>query len=218
MPQIFHSLHVKLLLAFSPATLFHKISLLPWYANTLEQWVDASVDDKKLRVLDAGCATGYLTQYLYQQGHHVTGVDLSSAMIKTARKREESIDFQIADVSQLPFNDNEFDHIFSASLINIVDDAKKMLKELMRVSKKKGQLHFLFPKKDFTNEDLEKLIQQLNISGFSEAAIRAWYKFPPKMSVEDIESLLTNTAYKIRKTRTYLNDMVLAVSIHNPNN
>lgn len=47
----------------------------------MEQWVDASVDDKKLRVLDAGCATGYLTQYLYHQGHNVTGVDLSNAML-----------------------------------------------------------------------------------------------------------------------------------------
>ncbi len=218
MQQFFYQLQVKLLLALSPATLFHKISLLPWYADTLQQWADSLVQDKKQRVLDAGCATGYLTQYLYNRGHNISGVDLSNAMIKQASKREAGIDFKIADASQLPYEDEEFELIVSASLINIVNDAEKVMQELIRVNKKNGKISFIFPQKDFNADELEQLIIQLNISGFSQAALRAWNRYAPKIKLTELENLLHNTGYKIKRTKSYLNGMVLSVTVHHPYN
>src|SRR5688572_2481516 len=37
------------------------------------------------RVLDAGCGTGYVSAWLHQQGHCVTGIDVSETGIGLAR-------------------------------------------------------------------------------------------------------------------------------------
>lgn len=43
------------------------------------------------RVLDAGCADGELAEILAERGHIVTGIDISSDMIETARRRKSNL-------------------------------------------------------------------------------------------------------------------------------
>lgn len=53
------------------------------WAGRFVEWIpDDGVD-----VLDVGCGTGSLALLLAQQGHHVTGVDLSPAMVDRARAK-----------------------------------------------------------------------------------------------------------------------------------
>lgn len=54
------------------------------------------------RVLDAGCGTGFPTaRQLADEGHRVTGVDLSSGMLKLARDNVPEAEFHRMDLADL---------------------------------------------------------------------------------------------------------------------
>ena len=67
--------------AFLPATLFHKLGRLHWYSKTLHDWVDPLIFNTSHSVLEIACASGYLSEYLYQAGHKVSGIDASIFLI-----------------------------------------------------------------------------------------------------------------------------------------
>lgn len=68
--------------------------------------------DKSLRIVDIGCGTGRHSIELTKRGYSVTGIDLSEAQLKRARKKaaEENlnIEFIQCDARNLTFT-NEFD-------------------------------------------------------------------------------------------------------------
>ncbi len=53
------------------------------WADRLRGWLPAGAAD----ILDLGCGTGTLSLLAAEQGHHVTGVDLSPAMVDLARAK-----------------------------------------------------------------------------------------------------------------------------------
>jgi SAM-dependent methyltransferase len=65
------------------------------------------------RVLDVGCGTGYLTQFLRGS---VVGVDQSAEMLELARARVPAGEFVQADVPPLPFADTEFELAFTSGV------------------------------------------------------------------------------------------------------
>lgn len=112
----FYTAQIKALQVISPARLFHTLSQLDWYSGTLQSWANCHVNGKGLRVLDVGCATGYLTESIFHSGCDVSGVDISKNMIREALKRSDSMDFRVADACELPFNEETFDVVLSASV------------------------------------------------------------------------------------------------------
>ena len=50
-------------------------------------------------ILDVGCGSGVVTQYLIQKGHHVTGIDISRRMVDLAKNRVPEVTFQIGDMT-----------------------------------------------------------------------------------------------------------------------
>src|SRR5581483_6155766 len=56
-----------------------------------------------MRILDAGCGNGRITEWLATRGADVVGVDPSSAMIAAAVSRVACATFLQADVEALPF-------------------------------------------------------------------------------------------------------------------
>lgn len=65
------------------------------------------------RVLDAGCGTGRMSAYLRSQHPSlaVVGVDLSPGMVEQARALVPGVDFEVGDLTALPFKDGSFDGI-----------------------------------------------------------------------------------------------------------
>lgn len=63
---------------------------------------------KGLKILDIACGTGRHSLELARRGHHVTGIDLSEAMIEKARSiamnENLKIDFRIRDARNFNFN------------------------------------------------------------------------------------------------------------------
>lgn len=95
--------------------------------------------DHEDKVLDLGIGTGASLSF-YPQHARIVGVDLSSGMLREARKkiRERKLDrvdvFQ-ADALRLPFADNTFDHVFISHVISVVSDPYKLIREAQRVAR-----------------------------------------------------------------------------------
>ncbi|TQV89717.1 malonyl-ACP O-methyltransferase BioC [Aliikangiella coralliicola] len=98
-------------------------------------------------ILDVGCGTGYCSRQLRETfgRSKVSAIDLAPGMIEEAKKNQSlfrKINYQVADADELPFDDNQFDLIFSNLTIQWMPDLKKTFSELNRVLKPGGLLIF----------------------------------------------------------------------------
>ncbi len=92
------------------------------------------------RVLDLGIGTGVSLNYYPTDRGQIIGVDLSSGMLREARKkireqnRTNATVFQ-TDAMQLPFAEDTFDHVFISHVISVVSDPYHLVREAQRVAK-----------------------------------------------------------------------------------
>ncbi len=96
------------------------------------------------RVLEIGCGSGRGTQLIQKhfQPAEITGIDLDPKMIEIATHKhyDGKVDFQVADVTNLPFKNNTFDVIFDFGIIHHVPNWKKAVEHIVRVTKPGGLL------------------------------------------------------------------------------
>ena len=106
--------------------------------------VDFTGAEKGSKILDVATGTGKQAFAFAEKGYDVTGIDLSEAMLKVANKknRYKNVNFQVADATNLPFEDHSFD---VASVSFALHDMpltirEKVLKEMVRVTKPEGMI------------------------------------------------------------------------------
>jgi len=98
----------------------------------------APVEDKK--ILEIACGTGRFSVMLAQQGADVVGLDISAPMLGEGRRKagqagvDDHLEFLRGDAARLPFPDDHFDSVFAIRFFHLVDEPKRYLRELARVS------------------------------------------------------------------------------------
>jgi len=100
--------------------------------------------------LDAACGEGYGTALLANSAASVEGVDISEQAIKHARQRYGGLmgaNFNVADCTKLPFDDNEFDRVVSFETLEHLEAHDQLLTEFRRVLKPDGFLILSSPDK-----------------------------------------------------------------------
>jgi ubiquinone/menaquinone biosynthesis C-methylase UbiE len=92
------------------------------------------------KILDAGSGTGIFTWAFRVRGADVVGLDISWAMLQWAQKksREFSPRMVTADITLLPFADGVFDKTVSVTALEFIEDEKRAVTELFRVTKPGG--------------------------------------------------------------------------------
>lgn len=75
------------------------------------------------RALDAGCGSGILVLQLAEHVNYVVGLDISRSMIALAKKHQadrstENVDFVVADLEHLPFDEGSFDFVASNNALH----------------------------------------------------------------------------------------------------
>ena len=101
------------------------------------------------RVLDVGCGTGEIISRLarlFPQASF-TGVDLEEPHLERARAKNAELgnraQFQREDALQLSFRDAQFDLAISRHVLQALPDARRALREMLRVLKPGGRLHLI---------------------------------------------------------------------------
>merc|ERR1712023_49525 len=116
----------------------------------LFQWgrkMSGHVPSHNVRLLDAGCGFGGSTRQIANLLNNTIveakGITLSDSQVRRARELTSNgttIDFLRMDVTDMTFDDNYFDIVWSLEMEPHVDDKHKMLKEMLRVLKPGGLL------------------------------------------------------------------------------
>lgn len=95
-----------------------------------------------LEVLDAGCGVGYGSEMIARAGaSRVVGIDLAPDAIATASERAgELVDFQVADVRDLPFDEGAFDLVVCFEVLEHLEDPEPVIAGLKGVLRDGGLL------------------------------------------------------------------------------
>lgn len=107
---------------------------------------------RQARVLDFGCATGWLTMDLAQMGCEAVGVDISPAAIRLAEAGKSArgmpaakTAFLVYDGLRLPLPDASIDRIICFDAFHHVRDQRAAIFEFARVLKDGGRAAFMEP-------------------------------------------------------------------------
>jgi len=95
-------------------------------------------------LLDIGCTSGYYYEVINFYCPHTfeyVGCDYNKESIKLATEYYPGVDFQVGDVTNLSFDDQEFDVSFLSGVIEHVPEYEKALEEVCRVSGRYIILH-----------------------------------------------------------------------------
>jgi SAM-dependent methyltransferase len=99
------------------------------------------------RVLDIGSGIGGTSRCLAKEfGCRVTGIDLTdeycqvASMLTAKVGLDELIDYRQGDATNLPFEDNEFDVVWTAHVAMNIPDKRQLYSEMYRVLKPGGTL------------------------------------------------------------------------------
>lgn len=106
-----------------------------WWFKKMIELVNPPADGL---ILDNGCGTGYLAEFL--KNKKIVGLDISLSMLRNAQKRYPFL--VNADAQKLPFKDERFDCVFAKALLHHLPEPEKAIQEIRRVLKSGGRVIF----------------------------------------------------------------------------
>lgn len=118
-------------------------------------------------VLDAGCGTGLLFNYITNKAKALVGLDISRKILLQAKKRGRQLsDVHLirGDADNIPLKQGAFDYVFAVTLIQNTPNPVKTLNEIKRVAKRDAVVVVTGLKKKFTLEGFEELLREADLS------------------------------------------------------
>ncbi|SFQ36109.1 2-polyprenyl-6-hydroxyphenyl methylase / 3-demethylubiquinone-9 3-methyltransferase [Roseivivax halotolerans] len=98
------------------------------------------------KVLDLGCAGGFMAEALARRGAHVTGLDPAEDAIAAARAHADeeglAITYDIGTGEGMSYPDAAFDAVVCVDVLEHVADLQKTLDQVVRVLKPGGRFFF----------------------------------------------------------------------------
>lgn len=113
----------------------------------IEEFINMTNIKKTSKILDVGCGPGELLKSLKNKRCELHGVDISESMIDIAHQnlisnRKYGVCLSVGDITDLKYEDEYFDIVIAAGVVEYQDDFDKSISELIRVLKPGGVLIF----------------------------------------------------------------------------
>lgn len=135
-----------------PRTVYDRWAPIYDLYNAPMEWMGGSRRRRRLldhasgAILEVGVGTGMNLEH-YPPGVHVTGIDISPRMLARARRRAASagtdVRLEVADVEELPYDDDRFDTVTGTCVFCSVADPVQGLREVARVTRPDGRVLLL---------------------------------------------------------------------------
>jgi len=159
-------------------------------------------------ILDAGCGEGFYTHQHKSTENQVYGVDISKTAVKIAAKRYKCCSFSVATLSNLPFQDEFFNWIYSiyAPILEV---------EFSRVLKRQGYLLTVTPAKNHLFELKSLIYRQANQHDIGKSPIKELILIEVinlnyQMNFDngkDLTNLLSMTPFAFKTTDKFLQEL-----------
>jgi len=135
--------------------------------------------DRHNIVLDAGCGTGLLFEYVAAKAETIVGLDISRKILSLAKERAgkfQNVHLILADADNTPLKRNIFSHIFAFTLIQNTPNAVETLNEIGRVANLDAFIVISGLKKAFTKRRFKDLLQNtgLRIIALKDAGLKCY--------------------------------------------
>jgi ubiquinone/menaquinone biosynthesis C-methylase UbiE len=114
-------------------------------ADGMARTLAAAAIDRESRVLDVACGPGIVACAFAERVAHVTGIDLTPAMIAQARERQQrlslrNVDWRVGDATRLPFEDRSFGVAITRYSFHHMPRPELALSEMRRVCRPGGRV------------------------------------------------------------------------------
>jgi len=156
-------------------------------------------------VLDVACGPGIISCEFAKEVSHVTGIDLTPAMIEQAKvlqqdKQLDNLTWKLGDVLNLPFYDNSFSIVITRYSLHHILEPKKVLEEMKRVCIPGGKIMIIdvTPDKDKVEayNNVEKLRDSSHVKALTFSELENMMKdiglINLKVAHQDLEMELDN--------------------------
>ncbi len=143
------------------AVLFTWLQGAEFYRELHERAVAAMPSGEGKTWIDVGCGPGLVARLAAERSYDATGIDVSPAMIRAARRlkkwHDSSARFEVADLSFL--RGKTVDVISAASLLAVLDDKQEAAQQMWDSVRPGGHLLIIEPTELMTPENAGKLIK-----------------------------------------------------------
>lgn len=185
-------------------------------------YVSEKVAEEKVtgRILDVGTGPGYLPIEIAKlvRGVEVTGIDISQDMVRMARKSvqksglEDRVRFECMDANKMLYESSYFDLVVSTGSFHHWRKPLRVLNEIHRVLRPKGQAWIYEIRRDAPQEGIEKLKEMYG--RFYGPIIYRLVSFHSSTTKEEMLSVLDDPedsfkVYELRDTFPFVLEAVL---------
>jgi len=168
----------------------HKIE-----SNFLKESIKKIKKNSKIKVLDVACGTGRMLETMKNtnQSLEYYGLDMSKPLIKRLKEKAKKIgikvNIKLGDATEIPFDDNTFDLVYTYHLTWHLPPKiqKKIILEMLRVVKKEGYIIFDILNSTFLWEKIKTMFKLKKTEGMY------------KMSVSEVKNFLPDSNYTLEK-------------------
>lgn len=165
-------------------------------ANFLKDSIE-KIKEKEIRVLDVACGTGRMLPEVFDSKKNIEyyGLDSSIEMTKELKKKAKAMKkrahITIGDAAKMPFKDGTFDLSYSFHLLWHIEEEeqKKVLKEMIRVTKPGGFIVFDILNKDFIWEKTKGLFGRKKEAGLYKINIKEARRFIRGAGISKLKKL-----------------------------
>jgi ubiquinone/menaquinone biosynthesis C-methylase UbiE len=118
---------------------------VPGHFDAMQVLIELSEVGQDDTVLDVACGPGMVACEFARHAGHVTGIDITPAMIEQAEKRQqeqnlENVTWTVGDATPLPYADNLFSLVITRYSFHHLLAPEKALSEMIRVCRPGGRV------------------------------------------------------------------------------
>lgn len=157
------------------------------------------------RVLEVAPGPGYLAIELAQlRNVKITGLDISETFVAIERRNAQEagveIDFQLGNVSAMPFENAKFDFLMCTSSFKNFSEPLKALNEMHRVLKSDGKAWISDMRHDVSDETINNFVKnEMKIKGFNGLFMKYTFKRvlrPRAFTAAQFKELASDSPFK----------------------